>query len=980
MAVKLSALRVTSDFDASGYTRGAQQKVAADTQMIASDKARHAMLAQVDAAMSKAIPGMASLSKSLLDGYSAGQQFTGVIQRIGNAVDRGMGLDRTNALLDAAYRKFGLTADAVQLAEHGYVSIAPAVDQLNSKLRVQEAFATDVYAAMTRLNSSQQVQNGIDAHLGIGANDNLGRADDIAALGSSLDSLRAKYSPLYAAQQQYRAALGELNSLEARVALSEMERATAIARVKDAFAGQVVSIKGAASATGLAAYQMQNLGYQVNDVITMLAIGSSPFQILATQGGQVYQILAGANGGVSGALRSVASNIAGMITPTRLAIGGAVALGAAGVAVYESWKKTELEFDAVARQAGVTLNFLHSLDQAGAVKGIGTDDMFGGVKGFSAQLYQAKANMGGLADVMAANGVKAAGFQQTLMSIADIIRDLPNDQARLNVLQQAGLPTTFQWLQFMRQGGDGIKAATDDVVLLGSSIDQNMVAKARAFDEAWSKTWKNFKSEFSSGFIELYGFFDNLNERALMAVRGVAMAMGVDVKGNLLRSGKAAGTQLTNAQVIDFQDAVGLKPKAGAGGSVDPAVLKQQISLEQQRIGILGATASIQDVVRGRELDIASARLNHIVVTDREAAALKALAAENALGLTAMRQQADQLRIQSETLGMSAGQAAAYTAVQNRLAEAVRNHQTLTESDVVQIRAQAAALGIATEAAERARVLDQIRSGRATALLSSDDVQIAQQLRGLYPDVATALSSVEAAGLRTNQALSGVSSTLSGSLTTGLADIADGTKSITAGAGDMQKAVIRALDEMLIKMTIVTPAMRALQAVMTSFGISGVDGFNPVSGLTGAALGNGFTRSGLARFATGGAFTNQLVDQPTLFRFAQGGGMSLGLMGEAGPEAVMPLRRGPGGRLGVEMVGASNDNVGTAPRFNFKFNNAPAGTSGTGSASPNKDGGFDIEITFGDAVRGIVRKDLSTGTGLAPDLKTFAQASRFSGG
>lgn len=32
------------------------------------------------------------------------------------------------------------------------------------------------------------------------------------------------------------------------------------------------------------------------------------------------------------------------------------------------------------------------------------------------------------------------------------------------------------------------------------------------------------------------------------------------------------------------------------------------------------------------------------------------------------------------------------------------------------------------------------------------------------------------------------------------------------------------------------------------------------------------------------------------------GGM--GLMGEAGPEAVMPLRRGAGGRLGVEARGA----------------------------------------------------------------------------
>ena len=35
----------------------------------------------------------------------------------------------------------------------------------------------------------------------------------------------------------------------------------------------------------------------------------------------------------------------------------------------------------------------------------------------------------------------------------------------------------------------------------------------------------------------------------------------------------------------------------------------------------------------------------------------------------------------------------------------------------------------------------------------------------------------------------------------------------------------------------------------------------------------------------------------------------LSIMGEAGPEAVMPLQRGPGGRLGVAMWGgAANDN------------------------------------------------------------------------
>ena len=52
-------------------------------------------------------------------------------------------------------------------------------------------------------------------------------------------------------------------------------------------------------------------------------------------------------------------------------------------------------------------------------------------------------------------------------------------------------------------------------------------------------------------------------------------------------------------------------------------------------------------------------------------------------------------------------------------------------------------------------------------------------------------------------------------------------------------------------------------------------------------------------FAAGGTFTNQIVSQPTYFRF----GGKLGVMGEAGPEAIMPLARMPNGNLGVEAYG-----------------------------------------------------------------------------
>ncbi|MEX6020820.1 phage tail tape measure protein [Enterobacter hormaechei] len=60
------------------------------------------------------------------------------------------------------------------------------------------------------------------------------------------------------------------------------------------------------------------------------------------------------------------------------------------------------------------------------------------------------------------------------------------------------------------------------------------------------------------------------------------------------------------------------------------------------------------------------------------------------------------------------------------------------------------------------------------------------------------------------------------------------------------------------------------------------------------------------------AFSNGIVRNPTMFAFAKGGA---GIMGEAGPEAIMPLTRAPDGSLGVRAVGAGGgQSVSSAPQ------------------------------------------------------------------
>jgi lambda family phage tail tape measure protein len=63
---------------------------------------------------------------------------------------------------------------------------------------------------------------------------------------------------------------------------------------------------------------------------------------------------------------------------------------------------------------------------------------------------------------------------------------------------------------------------------------------------------------------------------------------------------------------------------------------------------------------------------------------------------------------------------------------------------------------------------------------------------------------------------------------------------------------------------------------------------------------------GAQMFANGGAFTNSVVSTPTAFGMAGGG---KGVMGEAGPQAIMPLTRTSGGALGVRAIGGGGSNV-----------------------------------------------------------------------
>lgn len=131
----------------------------------------------------------------------------------------------------------------------------------------------------------------------------------------------------------------------------------------------------------------------------------------------------------------------------------------------------------------------------------------------------------------------------------------------------------------------------------------------------------------------------------------------------------------------------------------------------------------------------------------------------------------------------------------------------------------------------------------------------------------------------------------------------------------------------------------------------GISGGSPLGGLLGLSeKGNVFDKGGqmpslyakggvfeaareVSAFAKGGSFTNTIVKEPTLFEFG-GAKKSLGMMGEAGPEAIMPLERGPDGKLGVRASGTDQSSGGGVIQISTTINLGPGQGMQGGQADP----------------------------------------------
>lgn len=180
---------------------------------------------------------------------------------------------------------------------------------------------------------------------------------------------------------------------------------------------------------------------------------------------------------------------------------------------------------------------------------------------------------------------------------------------------------------------------------------------------------------------------------------------------------------------------------------------------------------------------------------------------------------------------------------------------------------------------------------------------------------------------------------------------------------DLADSMIRDLVRIAYQAMVVAPLVQAITGMFgggsaVSMSVSGglaSSGFSPTASM-------GWVKMAMGGVVSGGSisdYSGSVVSSPTTFDFNEhltAFRKGAGLMGEAGPEAVMPLTRGPDGTLGVRSY-TPDFSIPTPEVTVNVINNTGQQVQAQTTAAPDGQGGLNIEVVLDQVEAGMVQRD-----------------------
>lgn len=558
--------------------------------------------------------------------------------------------------------------------------------------------------------------------------------------------------------------------------------------------------------------------------------------------------------------------------------------------------KAGAELKDTAETIGTTTTNLQELDYAAQQNGVSTETMNTALEKFSTNLGKAQQGSGELYDILKANHVQITGnLLKDFENYANLVEGATSAEQK-NLLVTAAFGRNAQELgSVFNDGAKGVSNLADEAQKAGVVLGDETLTSAKELNDEFVKMQAQLGTTFEQFMITVAPALEVVLGGITTAVQGVnaAIAAGEQALPIAQQSEAALERNIAQQKALLAQSsstgALIVQPGQRNYGTAHPdnsarAALEAQIVAEQGEL------------------------------SNRAGSAIGQWAGSNDNGGWGTRPAPT---VTPNPTAMTAAASAAKTAA-NQYRELIASAQDATTA----LNAQAAAVGLNTFDAAKLTEQQKLLNDA-----NKDGLQLSPAQLKAIDDEATAYAAAEQklqTITTTYNTLEGASqdftSTMVGDLQQGKdawSSFADGVKS---ASNDILNEVVKLETDSLFN------------SIWGSGGLSGlVSGasslLNPSTPLVGIpnAKGGVYGSSDLS------AYRNMVVAQPTYFRFAQGG-----VFGEAGPEAIMPLTRGPDGNLGVR---AANQNV----QVNFRvINNASDAV--TVSARQASNGNLEVYI------------------------------------
>lgn len=528
------------------------------------------------------------------------------------------------------------------------------------------------------------------------------------------------------------------------------------------------------------------------------------------------------------------------------AAGATAGLFAGAVAGLKAMKSELLEIDRVARMANLSLNQVNSLGVLGRMNGLTSAQVNTGITGLAEKLNEARREENELTKLLDANNQKwkdregnVIGVNAALEVAAGLMASAATNLDRIDIAKKLGL--TAEWVPLLENGVRAFAQARAEADALAGTMDQGLVNAAKQFDSAWNSAWTAFGT----------------------AAKGEIAAIATGLAG-LASQASSLLSRLGQAFQGQFRQVYDQAPAGVQEIPISPSSRPRDMSEATWRT-LQGWLRDGRDTSRDfapwerlRQAGGGGFRSTTIPTGSSSGGGGGGGDSESSFdrALRQMQERNALAQKELETMGLATAQREAALAYERALNVAKRDGETLSAEQLQKLREQSEEYGriqaALEEAKRRMRELKELSDFAKSTVsgLFTDMLSGIQQGKGIWESFAQAAVN----------ALNKIANKLMEMAINNLWQAAFPQGNMFGGGGGL------------------------LGSLFGGFG----------GGSTGTAIayaqGGVFNSGNVVPFARGG-----VVNGPTIFPFAKG----VGLMGEAGAEAIMPLRRTANGDLGI---------------------------------------------------------------------------------